>query len=178
MASDCVTPSGRGPPGFVRHRDGGELVLFHDAKADAGVFLDFLLQILGELLVAFRGDDGERVDVEAPQPFALLVDAQAQAAADGLAALALGAHLAQGANLEDVRVVPAFAQGRVGEDELQLRLEAQQLLLVLHDEVVGALGVVAVALVVLGGVRPRSFLVDGEIAVMDFRGVGLSSRLP
>ena len=130
-------------------------MLLHDAEADAGVGLDLLLEVLGELLVALGGDDGERVDLEAAQALALLVDAETQAAADGLAALALGAHLAQGANLEDVRVVPALAQGGVGEDELQRRLEAQQLLLVLHDQVVGALGVVAVALVVLGGVRPR-----------------------
>ena len=140
--------------------------------------LDLLLEVLGELLVAFGGDDGERVDVEAPEAFALLVHAETQAAPDRLPALALGAHLADGANLEDVRVVPALAQGGVGEDELQLRLEAQQLLLVLHDEVVGALGVVAVALVVLGGVRPCSLLVDGEIAVVDFRGVGSANPLP
>ncbi len=145
----------RGPPGFVRHRDGGELVLLHDAEADAGVGLDLLLEVLGELLVALGGDDGQRVDVEAAQPFALLVDAQPQAAPDGLAAFPLGAHLAEGANLEDVRVVPALAQRRVGEDELQLGLEAQQLLLVPHDQVVGAFGVVAVALVVLGGVRSK-----------------------
>ena len=108
----------------------------------------------GELLVAFCGDDGERVDVEAAHPFALLVHAETQAAADRLAALALGAHLAQGADLEDVRIVPAFAQRGVGEDELQLRLEAQQLLLVLHDEVVGVARHCRVALVVLGGIRP------------------------
>ena len=120
MASDCSHAQRRGPPGVVRHRDGGELVLFHDAEADAGVVLDLLLEVLGELLVAFGGDDRERVDVEAAQAFALLVHAQTQAAADGLPALALGAHLAEGANLEDVRVVPALAQGGVGEDELQL----------------------------------------------------------
>ena len=95
-------------------------MLLDDAEADAGVVLDLLLQVLGELLVALGGDDRERVDVEAAQALALLVDAQTQAAADRLAALALGAHLAQRANLEDVRVVPAFAQGGVGEDELQL----------------------------------------------------------
>ena len=125
MAFDCSKPSGVVLPVGVRHRDGGELVLLHDAEADAGIVLDLLLEVLGELLVAFGGDDGQRVDVEAAQALALLVDAETQAAADGLAALALGAHLAQGANLEDVRVVPALAQGGVGEDELQRRLEAR-----------------------------------------------------
>ena len=153
-------------------------MLLHDAEADAGVVLDLLLQVLGELLVALGGDDGQRVDLEAAQALAVLVDAEAQAAADGLAALALGAHLAQGADLEDVGVVPALPQGGVGEDELQRRLEAQQLLLLPHDQVVGALGVVAVALVVLGGVRPAALLVDGEVAVVHLSAASASGPLP
>ena len=115
MASDCGTPRRRGPPSVVRHRDGGELVLLHDAEADAGILFDFLLKILGELLIAFRGDDGECVDVEATKPFARAgIHAETQAAPDGLAAFAFGAHLAEGANLEDVRIVPALAQVRSG----------------------------------------------------------------
>src|SRR6185312_8403602 len=115
----------------------------------------------------------ERVDVEAPQAFTLLVDAETQAAADRLAALALAAHLADGAKLEDVRVVPALAQGGVRKDELQLRLKAQQFLLVFHDQAVGALCVFTIALVILGGVRPRSLLVDGEITVVNLRRIRL-----
>jgi len=56
---------GCGPPCFVRHRDGGKLVLFHDAKANAGVGLDLRLEVRGELLIAFRGDDSERIDIKA-----------------------------------------------------------------------------------------------------------------
>ena len=92
----------------------GELVRLDDAEADAGVLLDLLLQVLGELLVALGGDHGQRVDLEAAQALAVLVHAQAQAAADGLAALALGADVAQRANLEDVRVVPALASAPSG----------------------------------------------------------------
>jgi cobalamin synthase len=44
--------------------------------------------------------------------------------------------------------------------------KAEQLLLVLHDQVVGPLGVVAVACVVLGRVGPAALLVDGEVAVV------------
>src|SRR5208282_4764420 len=98
---------------------------------------DLLLQVLGELFVAFGGNDREGVDIEAAQAFALLVDAQAQATADGLPALALGTHLAQSANLKHVRVIPALAQGGVREDEFELGIEAQKLLLVAHNEVVG-----------------------------------------
>src|SRR3546814_5379355 len=49
---------------------------------------------------------------------------------------------------------------------------AQALFLVLHDEVIGALGAVAVRLIVVGGVRPALVLVDGEIAVMHVLGFG------
>ena len=161
--------------------DAGELVLLHDAEANAGVVLDLLLQVLGELLVALGGDHGQRVDLEAAQALAVLVHAQAQAAADGLAALALGPHVAQGANLEDVRIVPAFAQRGVGEDELERRLEAQQLLLVPHDQVVG----VVVGLRVASGVFEHLdrlaadlLLVDGEVAVVNLLGGAWSGPLP
>ena len=170
MASDCATPSAVVCPAASTTAIGGELVLLHDAEADARVGLDLLLEVLGELLVALGGDDGQRVHVEAPQPLPLLIHAEPQAAPDGLAAFPLGAHLAQGTNLEDVRVVPALLQRRVGEDELQPGLEAQQLLLLLHDQAVGPLGVVAVALVVLVGIRPAALLVDGEVAVMHVGG--------
>ena len=46
-------------------------------------------QVLGELLVAFRGDDSQCAYLEAEHALAFLVHAQAQTAADGLAALAL-----------------------------------------------------------------------------------------
>lgn len=99
----------RGLPCCVRHRDGGELVHLDDAESNAGIGLDLLLEVLRELFVALRGDDRERVGVEAAQPLALLVHAQPQTAPDGLPALAFGAHLADGADLEYVRVVPPLA---------------------------------------------------------------------
>ena len=48
----------------------------------------------------------------------------------------------------------------MGKNEFERRAEGKQLFLLLHDQVVGPLGVVAVALIVLGGVGPFSFLVD------------------
>src|SRR5438477_7858467 len=148
-------------------------MLLDNAETNAGVVFDLLLQVLGKLLVALGGNYREGVDVEAAQPRALLVHAQAQAAPDSLPPLLLAAHLTQGANLEHIRVVPALAQGGVGEDELELSVEAQQLLLVAHDQVVGALGVIAVALIVLGGVLPYAPLVDREVTVVHFGYVAL-----
>ena len=123
--------------------DGGELVALDDAEADAGVGLDLLLELLGELPVALAGDDGERVDGAVADAAAVLVDADAEAAADGLAPLALGADVAERADLEHVGVVPPLAEGGVGEDELERLVEAEEPLLVLHDELVGPLGVLA-----------------------------------
>ena len=99
---------------LVSHRHGRKLVRLDDAEADAGVVLDLLLQVLGELLVALRRDDGERVDLEAAQALAFLIDAEAQTPTDGLPPLALGLNVAQRADLEDVGVVPALLAGRSG----------------------------------------------------------------
>ena len=54
-------------------RDVREEVLLDDAKADAGVLLDFLLQLLGEVLVGLVGHHGEGVDVEAVDALAFLI---------------------------------------------------------------------------------------------------------
>ena len=101
-------------PAVIDDRDGGELVLLHDAEADARVGLDLLLEIFGKLLIALGGDDRQRVHVETAQPIPLLIHAEPQAAPDGLPALSLGAHFAEGANLEDVRVVPALLRAPSG----------------------------------------------------------------
>src|SRR5690606_12508072 len=93
--------------------------------------------------------------------------------ADGLAPFPLAADVAQAADLEDVGVVPAFAQGRVREDELEWRLEAEKPLLVLHDQVVRAvvsLRVAACVLEDLDGLRADLLLVDREVAVMHVLG--------
>ena len=48
-------------------RNGRELMLLHDAEADAGVGLDLLLEVLGKFFVAFCGNNRERVDLKAMQ---------------------------------------------------------------------------------------------------------------
>ena len=78
----------------------------------------------------------QRVGVHA---FAILIDAQAQATAHLLSFPDIAAALFQGADLEYIRVIPAFAQGRVGENEPHrrpLRITIQQQLLVAHDQVI------------------------------------------
>ena len=138
----------------------GKLVLLHNSKADAGLLLNFLLQILGKLLVAFHRNHGQRIYLEAPQPVAILVDTQPQTAPDCLAPLALRAHLAQRANLKHIRVVPAFTQRAVGKNKFQRGFKRQQFFLLFHNQVVCPLGVVAVALIVLLRVCPAAIPVD------------------
>ena len=70
------------------------------------------------------------------------------------------------ADLEHIGVVPALAQGGVAKDEARGLVERQQALLVLEDEIVGALiiGLIAVALEL--GVNRMPFLVDGEVSLV------------
>ncbi len=96
-----------------------------------------------------------------------MVHRQAQPASQGLAAFAFGAHLAQVADLEDVGVVPAFAQGGMTEDEAQGFFIREQLLFILHDLAIdiiirlgGAVGVFEYALFVLRKISIMQFL-DG-----------------
>ena len=89
------------------------------------------LQVPHERLVALRRNHGEQVhavNLVGSQQYgvltvAVLVDSQAHAAADLLALARLGAGLFEGADLEDVRVVPALAQRRVAEDEAHRLVE-------------------------------------------------------
>ncbi len=90
-----------------------------------------------EGLEGLVGDDGEAVDLLVVDALAGLVDGKAEAAADHLAPLGFGPRFAQGADLEDVRVVPAFAQGGVGEDEAERLVKGEEFFLVLHDQSVG-----------------------------------------
>src|SRR5207253_982928 len=109
----------RGRAVGVGDRHGGKLVLLDNSKSQARVLLDLLLQMLGKFLIAFGGYDRERVHVEAALSVAVLIDAEPQAAADRLPPLALRPHFAQGANLEDVGIVPAFFERRMRKDEFQ-----------------------------------------------------------
>ena len=125
------------------------------------------MQVFGKLLVAFPGDDGEGVEFKALLPFPLLIDAEAQAAADGLSPGRLAGNVAQGADLEYVGIVPALAQGGMGKDELQRLLQAQQPFLFPHNQLVGPLGVVPVFLIVFRRFGPAAAAIQGKVAVMD-----------
>jgi hypothetical protein len=63
---------------YLSHGNPGKFVVMHHAELNTRIFLDVLLQVLGKLLIALRGNHGQRIDLEATQPLALLIDAQAQ----------------------------------------------------------------------------------------------------
>ena len=110
-----------------------ELMRLDDAEADPGILFNLVLQVLGEVLVALPGDDGERIDFEAAQALTVLIDAKTKAASDRLPPFSLGPDVPQCADLEDIGIVPPLAQCGMREDELERLIETQQLLLVLHD---------------------------------------------
>ena len=105
------------------------------------------LQALCEAVIAFTGDNGQNIDGlhivskhVGVHAFAVLIDTQAQTATDLLPLANLAAALFQCANLEHVRVVPAFAQCGVRENEAHwglFRITIQKQFLVLHDQVIG-----------------------------------------
>ena len=71
----CVESERRHLSVLAGDGNGSELVRLHDTEANPRILLDFLLQVLGELFVALHRDDRERIDVEAAQALAVLVDA-------------------------------------------------------------------------------------------------------
>lgn len=69
----------------------------------------------------------------------VLIDAQAQAASDFLPLTHFAVALFERMDLEHIRVVPTFAQRRVGEDKpywRPFRVTIQQQLFVLHNQVI------------------------------------------
>ena len=134
----------------------------HLAEGDAAVFFVLGLQSAGEVLVALVGHDESLLTDSSKTRMPFLIHRQAQAAADLLPLLHGAAGFVQRANLEDVRVVPALAKGRMAEDEPQRLLHRKQPLLVLHDQVVD----LVVGLGVAAGVLEHALLVLGEVAVV------------
>ena len=135
---------------------------------------DVLLQRSDEVLVALAGHHGEHVHVMDDggmvHAVAMLIDGQAQASADFLAAGDGVVAVLERADDEHVGVVPAFAQRRVREDEAHRLIQRQKALLVLQDEVVG-LHIVGQARVFAALLDVRvnvalGLLVDGEVAAV------------
>ena len=137
--------------------------------------LDIGLKVRNESLVALAGDDGQHIDIVDTvaaglliHAVALLVNAQAQAAAHLLPFSGLAVRVLQGADLEDIGIVPALPEGGVGEDEPGGFPEAQQPLLVLQNQIVGGNIVGELTAPLQGTVdTPAGFLIDAEIAPVD-----------
>ena len=156
------------------------------------------LERLGKLAEGHIGDQSQLVQFlyfaaqyALIHPLALLVDAQAQAAPNLLATADLRFALGlQGADLEHIWVVPTFPKGRVGEDKPHRLVQAEQPLLILHNQVVG-IGIIrglgfAVHLTLHKASLLALFLVDGEVALVGLMGgdfvqiaeIGLVANLP
>ena len=136
----------------------------------------FCLKSLCKGVIAFAGNNCQHVyvmDIVAQcigiHTLAILVHAQAQATTDFLTLADIAAALFQCANLEYVRVIPAFTQGRMGEDESYwgpLRITIQQKLLVLHDQLISADIIRSRFFSTDLAVDHFALAVDGEVASM------------
>ena len=67
---------------------------------------------------------------------AVLVDAKAQTTTNFLPLCGIAVRMLQSADLEHIRVVPALAQSRVGEDEPRWLLKRQQPFLIFKNQVI------------------------------------------
>ena len=148
----------------VHPRQAGESQLGNFAKRHAAILLVFGLQRAGEFIVAFVGDNQQLVNRLVENPLAVLIHRQAQAAADFLPLAECGARFIQGANLKHVRIVPAFAQRRMAEDEAQRHVERQQQFLLLHYQLVS--GFIRFGGAAFAGFLEHAFFVRGKIAVV------------
>ena len=119
-------------------RDLGELAHADQADADTGVAV-LLLEAVGELAVGLVGHDRQLSDatIGAHARSRLVLTGRRRPRPMVWRRSVCFAHLAQGADLEDVRVVPALAQRGVAEDEPHRLALVEQLRLVAHDQLVG-----------------------------------------
>ena len=125
-------------PVRVLKRDLRELRLADTTDLDTRVLV-LLLERISELLVRLVRHHSQRRNATIGHTLVAalaLRDRQAQATPKRLAPLRFSTHLAQGADLEDVRVVPALAQGRVAEHEPRRLVLVEQPFLLLHDQLV------------------------------------------
>ena len=156
-------------------RSGGTVVQF---------LLDIALQICHKVLVAFTGNDRKQVDIMHTvatalhiHTIAVLVYAQTQTTAHFLALGGLAVRMFQRANLEYVRVIPAFPKGRVGEDEPGRLFKGEQPFLVFQNQVIGRDIIRELTTALRLAVDAASGLfVDAEITFMNSR--RLPAELP
>ena len=165
--------------GRLEHLAGEVGLVGHLGAGRQGV-ADIFLERSDELLETLARHHGQHVDVmddgRMIHPVAELVDRQAQTTTDLLSAchLVVVVGVLQEADHEDIGVVPAFAQGRVREDETYRLFEFEKLLLLSQNQVIG-IHIVGQAFVFasLGNARVNitlGLLVDGKIpAVRLFR---------
>ena len=142
-------------------------------ELDSGIFLYFILQCFGELFIAFVCHNSECVYVKTLYPFAVLIDTQTKSTPNLLPFLYLFGCFVERTDLEHIRIVPTLTQGGVGENKAEWRFEAQQPLLIAHNQIEG--------IVVFGGfpgsihknfkfifvIRDFPFLIHREISIVN-----------
>ena len=96
-----------------------------DAKADSFFLFVLLLKRCGKFLIALIGHNGQCIDGKSVLPLTILIDTEPKTAPDFLPFLDLALSLVQSTDLENIGVIPAFSQSRVGENEPEFAVKGQ-----------------------------------------------------
>ena len=129
--------------------------------------IEFALQAIGKTFITFIGDYGKNigvVDEVLAEDFRILADAiliyaKAKPTTNLLAFLNLGIRFAERTDLKNVRIIPAFSQGRMRENKAHRLLEIEQALFVFHNKIV-CRNVIGPAFLLLLTIYDMSFFVN------------------
>jgi len=107
------------------------------------IFSELTLKLLTEMLIAFAGYHRQNINIEHTitqhiliLALTILIYAKTHTTANFLTLLYFAAGIFQCTNLEYIRVIPTFFQGRVREYKAYRFLKTQQPLLILHNQIV------------------------------------------
>ena len=160
--------------GFGSDNSSGKVGFVRFARACREGITDLALKISDKVLVTLACDNSQDVHVmdgrRVVHAIAMLVDTNPQSPANFLAARDRVVAVLEHTHNEDIGVVPAFPQGRMGENEPDRLRKGEQPFLVLQDQIVG-IHVIGKPCVFSSHLEarigePLCLLVDGEVAVV------------
>ena len=101
-----------------------EVIEIDKLRTVVEIFRNILLQVVYEISITFRGNHAKAVNLLHLSlqgigilTHSLVVNAESQTSSHVRTLLRDAVRLSERTDLEDVRVIPNFSQGRVGEDE-------------------------------------------------------------
>ena len=108
----------------------------YETKLHSTIFFIFNLKHLCKWLIAIVHYNGQYVERIVSNTFAILIHRNAKSTSDCLTLFPKTLRCSQGADLKDVRAVPAFTKRRMRKDEVCWFFKREQTLFILHNQVV------------------------------------------